>query len=671
MAVFVVRSCLWLVAIVSLLTATQAVQVLSDIVLDVSQSFNAPDDNSLAFQRWAGHVLGGYRPTSVPCPAQRPSVRDGSTISPQEREWLSRRRTQTAPQIRRLLRRIDIPGFDSDGYLRRHRSLPTIGIAVSGGGYRAMLVGAGALNAWDGRAQGSTRRGGLGGLLQSTTYLSGLSGGGWLVGSLYANNFTSVEQLVDTWRLETNLVGYTKTMKPFVANLAACEFVALPHLFQDNIMAKQKNSQLFSLASPRIKQLLKEIIAAVQQKRRAGFKTSLADYWGRALSYQLVNAPQGGPGLTFSSIADDAAFSSGELPLPLLVADGASPGMSPLPVNTTVFEFSPWEMGSYDDSLNGFAPLKYLGSPFETGLVPPNERCVVGFDNTGFVMGTSSFLFNMIVDGIKNRQSTVIPAVLSQNPTFQAFRPAIISLLDFISSNVVSLQGAFWAPNPFKGWNRLFNPTARSDNLALVDGAEDGQNLPLQPHLLADRKVDVVFAVDVSSDTNLNWPTGASLISTYRRSVEVPSRKMSFPAVPDKNTFINLGYNSRPTFFGCDASKLAAAPSPLIVYLPNYPYLALSNISTITKLAFLPQERDELVANGWAVATQLDSARDPEWSVCVGCAILARSFGRTRTRVPDSCSRCFRRYCWDGQVDEREPGEYQPSIYSQSIGSAQ
>ncbi|RDA89815.1 hypothetical protein CP533_0867 [Ophiocordyceps camponoti-saundersi (nom. inval.)] len=623
------------------------VHVLSDIVLDASEAFASPENNSIALGRWASEVLSGYAPTPVSCPAQRPRIRDGSTISPQEKAWLYRRRKQTAPHIRDLLRRIDIPDFNSDDYLlgdRGSNSWPNIGIAVSGGGYRAMLTGAGALSAWDSRTLGSTEKGGLGGLLQSTTYLSGLSGGGWLVGSIYANNFTSVQQAIqspNTWRLETNILGYTKTMKSFGANLVASQ--------------------------PRIKQLIREIIEAVKSKRKAGFKTSAADYWGRALSSQLINLPQGGPSLTFSSIASDAAFSSGNLPVPLIVADGASPGQTPLPVNTTVFEFSPWEMGSYDDSLNGFAPLRYLGSRFETGLVPPNERCVVGFDNTGFVMGTSSFLFNQIVDRLKDPKGTGLPAVLVKSFAFQLLKPTIIRVLDAVSSKI-SLEGAFWAPNPFKGWNRYFNPTARSDNLVIVDGGEDDQNVPLQPHLLIDRKVDVVFAVDSSANTHLNWPDGGSLIATYRRSIELASRKMSFPPVPGKNSFINLGLNSRPTFFGCDAHKLRA-PTPLIVYLPNYPYLTFSNISTFS-LAFLPEQRDELIANGAAVATQLNAARDPEWPVCVGCAILARSFDRTRTSVPDSCKRCFSRYCWKGQVDEAQPLEYEPSIYSQTIGSS-
>jgi lysophospholipase len=52
---------------------------------------------------------------------------------------------------------------------------PRIGIAVSGGGYRAAQYGAGVLSGLDARNE-SAKAAGTGGLLQVTTYLSGLSG---------------------------------------------------------------------------------------------------------------------------------------------------------------------------------------------------------------------------------------------------------------------------------------------------------------------------------------------------------------------------------------------------------------------------------------------------------------------------------------------------------------
>lgn len=98
-----------------------------------------------------------------------------------------------------FLSRASIPSFDAASYINEHASnvseLPNIAIAVSGGGYRALTNGAGALKPFDNRVENATVPGHLGGLLQSATYLSGLSGGGWLLGSIYLNNFTTVSAL--------------------------------------------------------------------------------------------------------------------------------------------------------------------------------------------------------------------------------------------------------------------------------------------------------------------------------------------------------------------------------------------------------------------------------------------------------------------------------------------
>lgn len=163
-------------------------------------------------QRGTPQAPSGYVPSDVSCPSTRPTIRNGSTLSDQELEWLPKRRNATIPYIRQLLKRINIPNFDSDEYLKNAETnttaLPNIGIAVSGGGYRAMLSGAGALAAWDIRSDGSQKEGNLGGLLQSATYLSGLSGGGWLVGSLMMNNWTSVQESVNypgIWQLQNSI----------------------------------------------------------------------------------------------------------------------------------------------------------------------------------------------------------------------------------------------------------------------------------------------------------------------------------------------------------------------------------------------------------------------------------------------------------------------------------
>jgi len=143
--------------------------------------------------------------------------------------------------------------------------------------------------------------------------------------------------------------------------------------------------------------------------------------------------------------------------------------------------------------------------------------------------------------------------------------------------------------------------------LTLVDGGEDLQNLPLHPLTQPQRNVDVIFAVDSSADTlkengALNWPNGTALVATYARSLLPIANGTSFPAIPDVNTFVNLGLNKKPAFFGCDFEN-TTAPTPLVVYIPNAPYSYLSNVSTF-QLDYTHQERGDIIQNGFNVGTQ-------------------------------------------------------------------
>lgn len=142
----------------------------------------------------------GYAPGRVSCPAKRPVVRKATTLSTNESAWLQLRSNTTISALKDILNRANFGGIDTDAYVngivRDGGALPRIGIAISGGGYRAMMNGAGAIAAFDNRTTNATEKGHLGGILQAATYLSGLSGGSWVVGSLYVQNFTTVESIV-------------------------------------------------------------------------------------------------------------------------------------------------------------------------------------------------------------------------------------------------------------------------------------------------------------------------------------------------------------------------------------------------------------------------------------------------------------------------------------------
>jgi lysophospholipase len=111
----------------------------------------------------------------VKCPSEKPTIRRANTLSKSESDWLQKRRPATVDPMIAFLKLANIGGFDAETYIKNVSSgvtdLPNIAIAVSGGGYRALMNGAGFLSAADSRTSGSTDNGGIGGLLQASTYL--------------------------------------------------------------------------------------------------------------------------------------------------------------------------------------------------------------------------------------------------------------------------------------------------------------------------------------------------------------------------------------------------------------------------------------------------------------------------------------------------------------------
>ncbi|GJN74897.1 lysophospholipase 1 [Purpureocillium lilacinum] len=609
--------------------AAQCSKILTLVVLctlGAAQYVNEP--------RAAPDAPNGYAPASVACPNPRPTIRAGSSLSKQEKAWLPLRDNETAPALQSLLGRFNISGFDATTYINtivdeikagnKSALLPRVAVAVSGGGYRALMNGAGALAAFDNRTTNSTGQGQLGGLLQATTYLSGLSGGSWLVGSLYVQNFTTVESII------SSTSGFLSTLWQF------------------------GDSILQGPAGLRPGQYYNALYQTVNDKVDAGFNTTITDYWGRALSYQLVNASDGGPAYTFSSIANDTDFARALAPMPLIVALERAPGQLQVPANATVFEFNPWEMGSYDAGAAAFAPLKYVASNFSKGSIPRQGECIAGLDNAGFVMGTSSSLFNQAF--LQIGKASGVPDLLTG---------VLNRTLANIGENNADI--ASW-PNPFYNYNPGNNINAEADLLTLVDGGEALENIPIHPLLLEDRYVDAIFAVDGSADTMTYWPNGTAMVATFNKSISgfSPNTSSAFPPVPDQNTFVNLGLNSRPTFFGCDNTS-----TPLIVYLPNTPYTTFSNVSTFD-LSYNDTQRDQIVQNGYNVATMGNGSIDSNWTQCVGCAILSRSFTRTGTTVPSKCVDCFAKYCWNGTTNSTEPSVFQPQqvIVAGGVGRA-
>ncbi|KAL3449610.1 lysophospholipase 1 [Aspergillus insuetus] len=584
----------------------------------------------------------GYAPVYVTCPSSRPTIRPASALSSNETAWLKTRRQRTESALKDFFGHIEIENFDAVSYIANHSGsdLPNVAIGISGGGLVACLNGGGVIKAFDKRTEGSTAKGQLGGLLQSATYFAALSGGSWALGSIYVNNFATVSNL------------------------------------QQNLWDFNSEQIIFGPAKMSHIEFWGNISAEVKSKRDAGFKTGDADFWGRIQGYNFFNASHGGVDYTWSSIAKTQSFQSGDMPMPLVVMTGnheSTETLASSPAKYPIYETTPWEWGTFDDDIYGFAPLEYLGTRFVDGVVPDNETCVRGFDNAGFITGTSSDIWNENGHDILYYLEQALEGYEAAAPNSSMVTFLKTAIQDFdngASSTNSSVNGpAAYDPNPFYHYNTATSPYSQTTNLIVQDGGETSQNVPLYPLIQQKRNVDVIFAVDsLGSESYDYWPTGSSLIATYNRTLLNIANDTSFPEVPDLDTFLNLGLNAQPTFFGCNTSRLTT-PTPLVVYLPNHPITYSSNFS-LTQGQFTDAQRDAIITNGYNVATQANGTLDADWSTCVGCAVLRRSLDRTGTATPEACTKCFQRYCWNGTVDDQTPKAYQPTASLSAVVAA-
>ncbi|QLL35061.1 hypothetical protein HG536_0H04370 [Torulaspora globosa] len=576
----------------------------------------------------------GYTPGNVTCGEDIKLVRAATGLSQNETDWLEKRDAYTREALKTFLERAT-SNFTNSSLVStlfgNDSNVPKVAVACSGGGYRAMLCGAGMLAAMDNRTDGANEHG-LGGLLQSATYLAGLSGGNWLTGTLAYNNWTSVQDIVNNMTTEGSIWDISNS----IINPGGINVLTTAERWD-------------------------HISDAVEGKQDAGFNVTLTDIWGRALSYNFFpSLYRGGVGYTWSTLRDSEVFQNGEMPFPISVACGRYPGTKIINLNATVFEFNPFEMGSWDPTLNAFSDVKYLGTNVSDGVPVKKGQCVAGFDNTGFVMGTSSSLFNQFLLRIND---TSLPSFIKDLATH---------FLNDLSTDEDDI--AVYGPNPFK--DSMHMPSnystsiSKSEDLFLVDGGEDNQNVPLVPLLQNERGVDVIFALDNSADTDENWPDGASLVATYERQFGIQGLNMSFPYVPDVNTFVNLGLNKNPVFFGCDAHNLTdlTYTPPLVVYIPNARHSYNSNTSTF-KLSYSDDERLSIIKNGFEAATRGNLTEDSNFLGCVACAVMRRKQQSLNETLPDECSQCFTNYCWNGTIDNNKVAGLNNSDYSSTVAS--
>jgi lysophospholipase len=122
-------------------------------------------------------MVTDYAPTTgVTCP-DAPLLRVfnplNQSLHPSEKEYITSRESTVLPNAwRDWIGDGSAIGYNASMFAG---NWSRVGIAASGGGYRAAQYGAGVLSAFDARDE-SAKNAGSGGLLQVTSYISGLSG---------------------------------------------------------------------------------------------------------------------------------------------------------------------------------------------------------------------------------------------------------------------------------------------------------------------------------------------------------------------------------------------------------------------------------------------------------------------------------------------------------------
>ncbi|TKY85011.1 hypothetical protein EX895_006091 [Sporisorium graminicola] len=479
-----------------------------------------------------------------------------------------------------------------------------------------MLVGSGTLQGFDGRNSTANQRG-TGGLLQLAQYVAGLSGGSWATAGLSMNNWATTQSLKDSvWNLESNLLVPEDGKVSFYAS----------------------------------------ILAAVAGKRTEGYQTSLTDYFGLSIATKILNGSTYGNkySVEWSDVRNTSSFTNASMPFPLIIADEREPGELIIPRNTTIWEFSPYEFGSWNPNVSAFVPIEIVGSSLNNGSSAlPDGQCVGGYETVAWVTGTSATLFSgLYVELVTSSSDSVITKALKE-----------IAKAVSDDQNDISL-----VPNPFYGY-RGDGTVQISDlhNITLVDGGLDNENVPLWTLIEPARDLDAVIAIDSSADVT-NWPNASALYQTSLRAQYSAYSAYAFPRMPDTNTVVNRGLNTRPVFYGCNPTENVTnagtayngTRTPIVIYMPSYPYSALANTSTY-KMEYSNSEAQGVIDNSVDVATL--GGADSEWATCLGCAILQRGFERSGTPRPDVCTQCLNKWCWDGVTNTTTPSySYSPAL---------
>lgn len=619
-------------------------------------------------------------PYEVQCPEQ-PLIRQScGKLCSEESAYLKQKASFTSQKLFDYLNGFSNGSTFLDSRLSRSimESPPIIGLSISGGGYRSMLTATGMIQEMNSI-----------GLFDPLTYITGLSGGSWVLLDLILHGYDP-ETLLKSWNLETGILegipnfdiesediidditgenNQTLRMKRDEKNNTKYNSLTIPKLqsgflkkrgvfpFVDSIKKKIKPGLISSKLSKKanetklltkISEFYLNIHFKVRDKKLAGFPLCFTDYWGRAL---LQRATDKNKLLKTTSLYDlinkNTRFIAREAPIPIFIANCRNKGMK-----NFIFEFTPFEFGTWERNGQVFVKLKYLGSHIKNGI---SEKCYRNFDDIGFITATSSSIFNNVVafvwTKISQSSTTIVTTVGHFAKIFgmNNINEVLEVNHQYLENNSSRMETdyAIYKPNPFFQYNKSnISTSITTDNfLYLVDGGEDGENIPLRNLIVPARAVETIFIMDSSSDHH-NFANGTKLLNVLDRM-----RLDGIEYFQNGNYSLFLVSKTKPVVMGCfmEVTTPREKLPPILIYYQNRDINFPSNMSTF-KATYSKAESNGMLYNGRAIFHGENIENNLTLEKCLPCFILKRRldslfFGEEYPHNYNSCYKCFETFC--------------------------
>lgn len=398
--------------------------------------------------------------------------------------------------------------------------VPRIGVALSGGGYRAMILTAGYLKALEDM-----------GLLDATFYVAALSGSTWYVGPWIFQQDPNKK---------TSIAEFNQNILQRVNHL---------NLLQDP--RKDFDAEKFASTIIFPKVLYEESISSV-------------DIYGAALSHYLLSN-LGDKRLSARLLDQKKKVELAQVPFPIYTAVAEA---SAADHNYDWHEFNPWRIWNleHDCSFQSYA----FGRKFEAGKAQKQSGSYPPEESFGYLMAIfgSAFTVNLndiirilfkdvhqkdakSIDSLKKEASNVLSKIpgwltMLKSPSIENVKKILsdllplqveilVTLLNKVSDVVIkkatdkkitiggkeiTVGATRFVPaqvyNPYKNYDEVDEALQEKEVLTFVDAGID-YNIPLRPLIRPERDLDLIIIGDASGDAPVGTGELEKALSDLKR----------------------------------------------------------------------------------------------------------------------------------------------------------